>query len=490
MANPEQPGRADQDQAPPAHAGPTASPPGEGRPGRAHRTRSIRVTLVALLLVPLLALVGLWAFLASLTLGTALQEHHGNQVTLQVSQAARVALNAVDAERQATFLWQSSPLHPPVGQLTASRRADDAAIAFYERSSAAVPGQQAVIAELGKIPGIRSAVGSGALSAPAAFQAYSAVVDGLFNGYLINPEYDTSLYQHTLAAIDLGWALEELSREATLVAGAEVDRGQMIPAVGVLFARAAGAQSLLAASAIAQFSGQLQASLQRLYTSQLHAQLVALEDRIAGTARGQALSPATLKAWGPVSQEFLGQLLAGTVASEGPLAALQGQTSNRLFLEAGLAGGLGLLAVVVAVFLSVRFSRGIRRELTGLHDSAAQMANERLPRVVARLREGDEVDVAAESPPLAVGTITEIARVADAFSTVQRTAVDAAVGQANLRKGVNQVFLNLSLRNQSLLHRQLGMLDTMERGTDDPAVLADLFRLDPSPPGCAATPKA
>ena len=142
MANPEQPDRADQDQAPSAPAGPTASPPGDGRPAKARRararpararparTRSIRVTLVALLLVPLLALVGLWAFLASLTLGTALTERHGNLVTVQVSQAARVALNAVDAERQATFLWQSSPLRPPVGQLAASRRADDAAIAF------------------------------------------------------------------------------------------------------------------------------------------------------------------------------------------------------------------------------------------------------------------------------------------------------------------------------------------------------------------------
>jgi hypothetical protein len=68
--------------------------------------------------------------------------------------------------------------------------------------------------------------------------------------------------------------------------------------------------------------------------------------------------------------------------------------------------------------------------------------------------------------------------VADAFESVQRTAVQAAVGQANLRKGVNQVFLNLSLRNQSLLHRQLGMLDAMERATDEPAALADLFRLD------------
>jgi signal transduction histidine kinase len=484
MAIPEQPGHADQDQAPPAHAGPAHAPPAHAplaasQPGRARpgRTRSIRVTLVGLLLVPLVALVGLWAFLASLTLGTAITEHNGYQVVTQVAGAARVALNAVDAERLQTFLWMSSPRRPPVSQLAATRHADDVAIAAYERSSAAVPGQQLVIAQLRKIPGIRSAVDSGALTPPAAFDAYNAVVDGLFGGYLTTPEYDTSLYRETLGAIDLGWALEELSREVTLVAGAEVDRGQMSAAEDVLFARAAGTQDLLAGRAIAQFSGRLQATVQRQYASPLHAELVALEERIGG-ARGQALSPGTLRAWGPVSRDYLGQLLVEADSTFGPLSADEGHASTKLFLEAGLTGGLGLLAVVLAVFLSIRFGRGIRRELTGLHDSADQMANERLPRVVARLREGDEVDVAAESPPLAAGTITEIARVADAFSTVQRTAVDAAVGQANLRKGVNQVFLNLSLRNQSLLHRQLGMLDTMERGTDDPAVLADLFRLD------------
>ncbi len=125
-----------------------------------------------------------------------------------------------------------------------------------------------------------------------------------------------------------------------------------------------------------------------------------------------------------------------------------------------------------------RFGRSIRRELTGLRDGAGVMADEHLPHVIERLRRGDEVDVEAESPPLPTGKITEIASVAQAFSTVQRTAVEAAVGQANLRKGVNQVFLNLSLRNQSLLHRQLGMLDSMERATNEPSALADLFRLD------------
>ncbi len=65
---------------------------------------------------------------------------------------------------------------------------------------------------------------------------------------------------------------------------------------------------------------------------------------------------------------------------------------------------------------------------------------------------------------------------AAAFSAVQRTAVEAAVEQARLRKGVSLVFRSLARRNQSLLQRQLKMLDEMERGTDDPETLAQLFR--------------
>src|SRR6202008_3104340 len=106
------------------------------------------------------------------------------------------------------------------------------------------------------------------------------------------------------------------------------------------------------------------------------------------------------------------------------------------------------------------------------------MADERLPRVVEQLRRGDDVDVAAASPPPATSSIQEITRIAESFGTVQAAAVEAAVDQARLRKGVNEVFLNISMRNQSLLHRQLAMLDSMERQTSEPAALADLFRLD------------
>ncbi len=47
-----------------------------------------------------------------------------------------------------------------------------------------------------------------------------------------------------------------------------------------------------------------------------------------------------------------------------------------------------------------------------------------------------------------------------------------------MRRGVSEVFVNLARRNQVLLHRQLTLLDTMERRTEDADELADLFKLD------------
>jgi len=156
-------------------------------------------------------------------------------------------------------------------------------------------------------------------------------------------------------------------------------------------------------------------------------------------------------------------------------AAAYGDELDR---QAYLTGGLGLLAVATSVALLVWFGRRVSTDLTGLRNSVRGMAEERLPRVVELLQRGDDVDVAEESPPPDAGKITEIARVAEAFATVQAAAVEAAVKQARLRRQVNQVFLNLSMRTQSLLHRQLSMLDAMEQRTTDPDDLANLFRLD------------
>jgi len=216
---------------------------------------------------------------------------------------------------------------------------------------------------------------------------------------------------------------------------------------------------------------------ERAYDSPAYRSLQAIETQIEASPAGQPIpvNPATFQ---PVAQAFQASAMAGGQQIGAALAARSAHLHNSTVTELALAAGLGLAAVAASVFVMLRFGRRLRVELTDLYQSARQMANERLPRLVERLHRGEDVDVQAESPPLKTGRITEIANVAQAFSTVQRMAVMAAVGQARLRKGVNQVFVNLSLRSQSLLHRQLGMLDTMERGTSDPALLGDLFGLD------------
>src|SRR5262249_23858196 len=130
------------------------------------------------------------------------------------------------------------------------------------------------------------------------------------------------------------------------------------------------------------------------------------------------------------------------------------------------------------VFLVIWFARRLSGDLGKLNVSLRGMAEERLPRVVERLRKGEDVDVLAESPAPHPSFVRGISYIGDSFAIGQRAAVAPAGGQARLRKGVSQVFLNISMRNQSLLHRQLGMLDSMERQTSDPKALAELFRLD------------
>lgn len=94
-----------------------------------------------------------------------------------------------------------------------------------------------------------------------------------------------------------------------------------------------------------------------------------------------------------------------------------------------------------------------------------------------RLSAGEEVDVETEVPRLEYDR-NEMGEVGQALNTLQRAAVEAAVKQAELRAGVSEVFVNLARRSQVLLHKQLTLLDTMERRTEDTEELADLFRLD------------
>ena len=151
--------------------------------------------------------------------------------------------------------------------------------------------------------------------------------------------------------------------------------------------------------------------------------------------------------------------------------------SHAAWTRVAVTSGIGLLGLLLTITVTILVARSIIRRLGGLERNALQLAENQLPDVVGRLRRGENVDVNAEAPALRIGR-DEIGRVGQAFDLVRQTAIRAAVEEARLRQGLNDVFRSLARRSQSLLHRQLSLLDQMERRATDPEALDDLFRLD------------
>ncbi len=454
---------------------------------RPPRTRSIRLTLASLFIIPLVTLVGLWGFAASVTLKDTIAKHSYDTQNTDTGGPGQALLVQLVQERLESFVWLGSGHRSSHTPVEFQREHTDAAVIAFRNGVAAAEGVMtpatkqslaALLVQIRGLPGIRDAIDFGAMNASQAFQAYNGVVDAQFQFFdsqaTIN---DVSLYREAEATIASGRALEMVGREAALAGEALAAHGRMGEVDHNLFVQTVATQRFLENEALSQLSGRLVAPYKLLFASPTYTSFKTMEDQIVASPPTGPL-PVNPIAWQSGVQSFLTAF--NQTVGIGRQAVTRGlrQAGSGIQLRLILAGGAGLLAVIISALLLLRFGRRLSRELVGLHEAARKLADERLPWVVSRLRRGEDIDIPTEAPPLYPGKTTEIAKVAQAFSTVQRTAVEAAVGQAQLRKGVNQVFLNLARRNQSLLHRQLDMLDSLERSTADPEVLEDFFRLD------------
>ncbi|HEX9063661.1 MAG TPA: nitrate- and nitrite sensing domain-containing protein, partial [Streptosporangiaceae bacterium] len=455
---------------------------------RTPRRRSIKTLLALLFIVPLISLLALWAFAASVTLINAVREHNYTSENQHYGGAAQALGLQLSQERSQVFVWLSSGRALPHGQLAVQRKATDAAVASFEHGVRAQPGMvpgsarpalARFISALATLNTVRSRVDARQISALKAFQAYGRIIDRQFQLYSqLVAVNDAALYRQGIASLQAGRALEMVDSEVTLVKGALAAGGQMSKSERLLFTQEVGNQRLLIADALQQFWPDLAAAYQNVYTSPAYKQFSAMEDRIMASVGNGGRIPVTSVQWTTTSFSLLAAFDQAEQKDRMLVARAGTKVGGRLLLEVLLAGGLGLVAVALSVFLMARFGRRISRELTSLQGSARELASERLPQVVDRLSRGEDVDQAALAVPVVPGSIAEIALVGEAFASVQQTAVEAAAGQARLRRGVSQVFRNLAWRSQSLLHRQLALLDRMERRTTDPSTLEELFQLD------------
>lgn len=212
----------------------------------------------------------------------------------------------------------------------------------------------------------------------------------------------------------------------------------------------------------------------------LHRELTRDEDALLRAGARQAGKAVAAGTWRTTSDRAVKRYMRLCTQSAINSAARGRTFAYRELTKAAIVGVLGLAAVGLSLWFAVRGARRISRRLEALRDAADLLTNRQLPQVMERLGAGEEVDAAAEAPPLAdvEAVADEIGQVGRSFNTARLAAVEAAVKQATLRRGLFAVLLNIARRNQALVHRQLKLVDTLERRTDDPDVLDDLFRID------------
>ncbi|WP_243722727.1 nitrate- and nitrite sensing domain-containing protein [Actinomadura sp. 7K507] len=436
----------------------------------------------------LLSLTALWAFAAWVTLRDGLGLLWANTLDEKISRPTVALVTAMQNERRASVVYVASPGQQQ-GQALATRRAETDKAVKTVRSTASGRDvswaasdslEQRINEMFGALDTLddsRAIIDARNETRVKSADSYNRIVDTAFRvfnstGAVLNDE-GMSKDSRTLNALTR--AKEVLSREDAALAGTIAAR-RFEPGEHAHFVGLVHTARFLREEAAAELPPADRERFDKLVGGTVFARLSALEQRTVqhGGARPPVQSAEWQEAMAPAQEGMEDLIRTGgddLVGRAGPVGA-------GIIVRLALAGGLGLLAVIASIVVSITTARALVRQLERLRDAAAELAEQRLPSVVERLGHGEKVDVAAEAPELQFGD-DEIGQVGKAFNHVQRTALATAVEQAELRRGIRDVLLSLARRTQTLVHRQLTMLDTMERRRDiEVKELEELFRLD------------
>ncbi|MFG1773747.1 nitrate- and nitrite sensing domain-containing protein [Nocardia salmonicida] len=452
----------------------------------------VRASLIAIVLVPSLALLAVgvgaaaylvaagrdarqWAELASGTTGPAVQMVQAFQEERRLS-VLHIAGEPTGGGSLIAARQRSNGALGEVktkGQDAARMRADFATdIAGYDKLYAL-------------LPDLRAQIDSRKLPVEAVVATFGSIVDVIVAASVLAaraaPSSDVSI--ELFKGVAVLRASEALSRANALATVADTMTGEQF----IEFSAEVGEQRSEIAFATAILQDQQLGELQAIVTGPSWALLTRhqQETLLAGPAEstpggrsGARSTAATVRAEVQAASVQVGSELAELWEAQSRRAqAIAVRDADRTARDS-LLGGLAVLAAAVLGFLAVVLvaNRLIGR-MRQLRAQTLALSDEHLPEAMRRLEAGEKLDMDAELHRLQFGT-DEIGQVADAFNRAHSAAVTAAVAEAKLRTGVNTVFVNMAQRSQSIVQKQLELLDPAEQGEQDPARLDLLFRLD------------
>ncbi|MEU3795546.1 sensor histidine kinase [Streptomyces fructofermentans] len=451
--------------------------------------------MAVLLLVPLISLGALWSYAAYLSLGNALTLAHVNTIGTHLAHPLGGVVIRLQDERRFSLInlavGKGKTSVAARKDLKQSRSATDQAIKEFMaqahdenvRDDENAQVRRSVdVAEkaLGRIAELRRGIDSGYISsgkALASYTAMNAAISDAFRSMTILPDDDAQNFG--LALFTLVLSGDFLSQEDALISAAAAHPGNRLDAEAYsAFVQNVGAERRLNVLALSGMPPSQRAPYEKLAAKGgALQQVMIMEQQViaAGPDADQLPFPiarwraAYDKAWTTSNQLALDDIDVVFTLTEPP--------AQRALLQLLTAGLLGLVAFVVSVIMSVKIVRSLVMDLSRLRESARNLTEDRLRDVVGRLRRGETVDVTVDVTRQEFVN-PEMARLGDAFFALQRTAVELAAEDIRLYQGIRDVFLNLARRSQGLVHRQLGVLDAMEKRETDPEILSGLYRLD------------
>lgn len=449
------------------------------------REWGIRPKLIIVLAIPTLAALSL----GTAEMLTALNHTAAYSHVAELSNAGRrvsVLVMALQAERDLTAdrVARGSTSLPAVDQQIAlvDRDAADMRASLNAIDTSYDPVVQrdvrAALNALAGLPSLRAVTAVGSGPAALVIRAYSAIISAVLriNSNLWVGSDNAGFVQRVAAMEQVARAGEYASQQRALLNVALLSNGFRGNGLGELI----GARAQQEATVAAFLAGATPED-QELYRRTVSGGEV---DRATAvlTAALDARSTKGIGAdayqWYLVKSAEVDRI--NRVAFE-QLAQIAAQARELRTLEqrgAVTSGVIILLILLFALAATVVVARSMIQPLRRLRSAAFEVADRELPDVVRRLHEGEVQDFDESVRPVEVAARDEIGQVARAFDEVHAQAVRLAGEQAAIRKNMSAMFVNLSRRSQSLVERQLRVIDELETSEQDPDQLASLFTLD------------
>ncbi|WP_175408697.1 sensor histidine kinase KdpD, partial [Streptomyces sp. TRM64462] len=172
--------------------------------------------------------------------------------------------------------------------------------------------------------------------------------------------------------------------------------------------------------------------------------------------------------------------LGGAAAVLFTLRSTGARPSTGLWIALACSTALTVAAFAAAALGADRAARSVLDRCHALRRTTAHGQNE-LRAVVEQLRRGEQPPVRRTPPPPPGGDAFDL--LAQELSRSHDTAVAAVVEASRLSSSVGneqkvEVFVNLARRLQSLVHREIQLLDELENEVEDPELLKGLFHVD------------